>query len=119
MDEPFYAYRSHTFHELEEYRRQIGAATWRNMEVKVYRALNRLRPGHHYDIAAQVPEAEQELFVKCCCLYILEQPDESMTAVAFRDGKTIKRYNIYGRRPAKEENMDGQGESVPGGRDEA
>lgn len=95
MDEPFYAYRSHTFHELEEYRQRISPDAWRDMEVKVYSALNRLQPGHHYDISLQVPEGRQELFVKCCCLYILEQPSDCRTPVAFRDGRTIKRYIIY------------------------
>ena len=92
MKEPVTAYKSERLGALYAYKAKVGRDAWHSMEVKVYSALNRLLPGHYYDIAEQVPEQQQELFVKCCCIYIQEQPDDCPNPVAFRDGRTIKRY---------------------------
>ncbi|MBR4593970.1 MAG: hypothetical protein IKO33_05245 [Bacteroidaceae bacterium] len=65
---------------------------WRDMEVKVFQALEILQPGRFYDISRQVKEEQQELFVKCCCVYILEQAPNTPHPVMFHDGNTVKRY---------------------------
>ena len=92
MNEPVYAYKTASIAELMAYRDRIGHSVWREMEVKVFTALCELLPDHFYDISLQVPEQDQELFVKVCCLFLLEQPSDSPSPVAFRDGHIIKRY---------------------------
>ncbi len=90
--EPIYQFRTSSICDLAAYRDRIGHDVWRAMEIKVYTALSELLPEHYYDISLQVPEQDQELFVKVCCLFLLEQPSDSPSPVAFRDGHIIKRY---------------------------
>ena len=90
--EPVYQYMTSSICELVAYRDRIGHDAWRAMEIKVYSALNALLPEHYYDISLQVPEQDQELFVKVCCLFLLEQRSDCPHPVAFRDGHIIKRY---------------------------
>lgn len=92
MISPVLIYRTSSFDELTAYRDRIGADIWRDMEAKVYHALNVLRPGRWYNIAEQVAPERQELFVKCCCVYILEQQPGCPHPVAFHDGNIVKRY---------------------------
>lgn len=92
MINPVLAYRPASFLELECYRDRIGYETWHEMEAKVFLALDNLQPDNFYDISKQVKEEQQELFVKCCCAYILEQAPDCPHPVCFRDGNIIKRY---------------------------
>lgn len=92
MNNPILAYRTESFEELEAYRDKVGHDVWRDMEVKVFQALEILQPGRFYDISRQVKEEQQELFVKCCCVYILEQAPGNPHPVMFHDGNTVKRY---------------------------
>ena len=75
--EPIYQFRTSSICDLAAYRDRIGHDVWRAMEIKVYTALSELLPEHYYDISLQVPEQDQELFVKVCCLFLLEQPSDS------------------------------------------
>lgn len=90
--EPVYKYMTSSLEEIMAYCERVGYDVWRAMEIKVYTALSALLPEHYYDISLQVPEQDQELFVKVCCLFLLEQRSGCPHPVAFRDGRIIKRY---------------------------
>lgn len=90
--EPVFEYRTSSMDVLLSYRDRIGHDAWQIMENKVYAALIALLPGNYYDVSTQVPEQEQEVFVKLCCLFILEQPEGISHPIGFRDGHTIIRY---------------------------
>lgn len=92
MNNPILAYRTASFLELEAFRDKVGRDAWHDMLAKVFHALDVLQPDRFYDISRQVSEGHQELFVKCCCVYILEQRPDSPHPVSFRDGNIIKRY---------------------------
>ncbi|MCQ2065856.1 MAG: hypothetical protein MJY66_08380 [Bacteroidaceae bacterium] len=92
MNEPVYAYKTASIAELMAYRDRIGHSVWREMEVKVFTALCELLPDHFYDIVLQVAPERQELFVKVCCLFLLEQSPNSLHPVAFKNGHIIKKY---------------------------
>ena len=92
MNNPILAYKTESIAELEAYRDRIGHDVWRDMEVKVFQALEVLQPGRFYDVSRQVKEEQQELFVKCCCVYILEQTADCLHPVYFLDGNIIKKY---------------------------
>lgn len=54
---------------------KMGSQEFCNYYDKVCAALERLKPGHHYNIANDVPQDQQEIFVKCCHLYSLSHPE--------------------------------------------
>lgn len=54
---------------------KMGVKEFCAFDDKVRLALERLKPGHHYNIITDVPPEQQELFVKCCHLYSLSHPD--------------------------------------------
>lgn len=89
--EPVFEYRTSSMDVLISYRDRIGLDAWNSIENKVYAALLALRPGNYYNIATQVAEKDQELFVKICCLFILEQPVGCEHPIGFSDGHTVKR----------------------------
>lgn len=55
--------------------KSIGEDAFKEYFTKVYRALDSLRPGRHYNIIKDVPADKQELFVKICHLYTFAHPN--------------------------------------------
>ena len=55
---------------IDRFIEQLGCKGMDDYHKKVFSALEKLRPGRHYDIARDVPHDKQELFIKLACMYI-------------------------------------------------
>ena len=64
---------------MNEFVSKIGLREFCEIESRVYNSLDLLRSGRHYNIAEQVPEEQQELFIKFCCNYIDRHPEYEMS----------------------------------------
>lgn len=57
---------------VESYKSKMGDAQFRDYLNSVYRQLITLHPGQYFDIVKNVRSENYELFVKICCLFIVE-----------------------------------------------
>ena len=64
---------------IDEYIEKLGLEGYCDFENRVNKALDQLRPGKCYDIATDVKEEDQELFIKICCCYINQHPEYEMS----------------------------------------
>lgn len=72
-------YKLITMDWIDEYIEKLGLEGYCDFQKRVNNALDRLRPGKYYDIATDVKEEDQELFVKLCCGYINQHPEYEMS----------------------------------------
>ena len=56
-----------------EYRSRMGKEQYDDFFQKVYSHLLQLPEGKYFDIEKNVTEENRDLFIKICCLFILEQ----------------------------------------------
>lgn len=59
---------------VEEYGERMGWDALVTYQQKVFKALDKLAPGKHYNILKEVRPENQDLFIKSCCSYIQNCP---------------------------------------------
>lgn len=87
-------HRLNNMSQLDKYLEKDKINEYIEFKDKVFKALDKLEVGHFYNIPKQVPEDQQDLFIKICCLYILSHYKEYI----FSDDYTlIENRGEYGR----------------------
>lgn len=72
-------YKLITMDWIDEYIKKLGLEGYCDFESRVNKALDQLRPGRYYNIIEDVKEEDQELFIKLCCMYIIQHPEYEMS----------------------------------------
>lgn len=80
--------------QLDRYMEKDKINEYIEYKDKIFKSLDNLKVGHFYNIPKQVPEDQQDLFIKICCLYILSHYKDYI----FSDDYTlIENRGEYGR----------------------
>ena len=58
---------------FSRYRSQMRKEQFNDFFQKVYSCLLQIPEGKHFDITKNVTEKSRDIFIKICCLFILEQ----------------------------------------------
>lgn len=72
-------YRLNDELELCQYRQKMGDVKYLSYQQKVFTQLSRIKPGEVFQFTQYVKTENIPLFIKLCCLYILEHPRCVMT----------------------------------------
>ena len=60
---------------IRVYSHEMGEKAFQDYECRVWEALEKLKDNSFYDIEKIVKEANQDLFIKVCCKFILTHPE--------------------------------------------
>lgn len=72
-------HRMSTMDWVDQYIASMGVHQFIDFERRVNSALDKLRPGRHYEISTSIKPSDQELFIKFCCCYINRHPHYEMS----------------------------------------
>lgn len=73
------AYRLNKFNELEIFEKKMGVERYLFYKTKVFMQLDKIQVGETFYFEPYVKIENLELFVKLCCLYIIEHSDCELT----------------------------------------
>ena len=87
-------YRLNDMSQLDRYLEKSRINEYFEYKNKIFVALDNFKIGHCYNIQKQVPKDKQDLFIKICCLYILQHYKEYIFS---DDYSLIERRGEFGR----------------------
>ena len=90
MEINFSKHRMNDWNWIQEYKSIMDKEQYNNFFQKVYSTLFQIPQGKYFDISKNVTEKNRDIFIKICCLFILEQRKSVGDYWVFSDN-----YNLF------------------------
>ena len=90
MKEDFSKHIMINWNWIREYRSSMGEKEFNDYFGKIYLFLLQLPEGKYFDISQNVTEKNRDIFIKICCLFIIEQRKSKNDYYVFNEN-----YNLF------------------------